>query len=701
MVPQTHGKRRATLYLRSFGLAARSYFNYNHYSVSGWSFHCWLDMTLRSNFLTTLARPALLTVLYALLFGISLWISYLLRFDFEIPQSYHADFLLACLWIVPLKLICLRYFGHYEGLLSYFSTPDLKRILAAAGVSSAVVLAVWMVQVPAPPRGVILSDFILSIAGICTLRLGLRSIRERYLAPQRRTRRRARRVAIVGGGDVGAALARELMAKPWLGLQPVAFLDDTKSIRATIHGVPVVGRPESLLEETLDLKRKLRLEEVIIAMPSAPAKRIREVVSVLQQADLKMQTVPSMSQLASGEVKVTSLRAVEIQDLLGRATVEIDSANVQRILAGQIVLVTGAGGSIGSELCRQIAAFGPDQLILVERSEPHLFAIEQELLERGHPTTIVPIVADILDLSRMDRIFSEHSPDTVFHAAAHKHVPMMEHQPAEAVKNNAIGTAHLATLAAHHGINRFVLISTDKAINPTSVMGASKRLAEMFLQALAAANSSATKFMAVRFGNVLGSSGSVVPIFSRQIAAGGPVKVTHPDVTRYFMTIPEAARLVLQSAAQGDGGEIFVLDMGKPIKIIDLARQMIELSGFVPDIDVEIAITGLRPGEKLYEELSHSGENLRPTEHPKVMRFVAEPLPFTFVQTAIDEFVRCINTAEPWQVKEMLKELIPEYQPYEGPNGSDLESASEQKPSSPPHATRPSSYEDAPVGIAR
>ena len=402
-------------------------------------------------------------------------------------------------------------------------------------------------------------------------------------------------------------------------------------------------------------------------MPSAPAKRIGEIVKVLRKAEVKMQIVPSMSQLASGQVKVNAIRSVEIQDLLGRPSVEIDSGNVARILEGQVVMVTGAGGSIGSELCRQVAMFGPEKLLLVERSEPHLFAIEQELLQGDGAATIVPLVADILDISRMHQLFEEFSPSIIFHAAAHKHVPMMEHQPVEAVKNNSIGTAQFATLAAHHRVDRFVLISTDKAINPTSVMGASKRLAEMFLQGLHAGDFHRTKFMAVRFGNVLGSSGSVVPIFSRQIAAGGPVTVTHPDVKRYFMTIPEATRLVLQSAAQGEGGEIFVLDMGDPIKILDLARQMIELSGFVPEKDIEISIIGLRPGEKLFEELSHHAENLKATNHPKVMRFVAEPLPLRFVQTAISEFVQCITTAEPEQIKAMLKSLIPEYEPFATP----------------------------------
>ena len=618
-----------------------------------------------------LRRPLLLALIYSGIFFLSVALAYELRFDFALPSHYANQLLLICLWAIPIKLIALRIFGHFNELLSYFGVPDLRRIIGAIATSSTALLILRFVAGAgafATPRGVIVTDFVLSVAGICAVRLALRSFRERSIGRTRKARKTALRVAIIGAGDVGAALARDLISKPWLGMQPVAFFDDFKNTHSTVHGIPILGRPEALFEEKLDVRGKLGIQEAIIAMPSAPAKRIGEVVKILQHAGLRIQTVPSMAQLASGQVKVSALRAIQIEDLLGRAMVEIDNANVERTFAGRVVMVTGAGGSIGSELCRQISAFAPEKLLLVERSEPHLFAIEQELLEAGHPTKIVPLVADILEVSRMEQIFREFAPDTLFHAAAHKHVPMMESQPAEAVKNNSIGTAHLATLAAHHGISRFVLISTDKAINPTSVMGASKRLAEMFLQALHASHDSPTKFMAVRFGNVLGSSGSVVPIFSRQIAAGGPVTVTHPEVTRYFMTIPEATRLVLQSAAQGDGGEIFVLDMGKPVKIIDLARQMIELSGLVPDSDIEISLTGLRPGEKLYEELSHKRENLKATNHPKIMRFVTKPLPLSFVKTAIEEFVRCINVAEPGQVKAMLKALIPEYQPFGAPD---------------------------------
>jgi FlaA1/EpsC-like NDP-sugar epimerase len=611
-------------------------------------------------------RLVLLSILYTAIFASSLFLSYQFRFDFVVPESYQRQLLFACLWILPLKLVCLRVFGHFEGLLSYFSTPDLNRILGAVGVGSGTILFLWTTGwfTIVPPRGVILSDFVFSVAGICAVRLGLRLIRERSV-PHTRGKGTARRVIIIGAGDVGAALARELIAKPWLGIQPVAFLDDFKRKGSSVHGIPLIGSPEDLLGANRAVKERLNVQEAIIAMPSARANRIREVVKILQQAELRMQTVPSMAQLATGQVKVTSLRAVEIQDLLGRASVEINNENVAHIILGGTVMVTGAGGSIGSELCRQIAAFGPEKLLLIERSEPQLFAIEQELLETGCECTVVPLVADIADLPRMEQIFRDHSPDTVFHAAAHKHVPMMEHQPAEAVKNNSIATARLATLAAKSRVARFVLISTDKAINPTSVMGASKRLAEMFLQALQTAPASTTKFMAVRFGNVLGSSGSVVPIFSRQIAMGGPVKVTHPEVTRYFMTISEATRLVLQSAAQGDGGEIFVLDMGRPVKIIDLARQMIELSGLNPS-DIEIQFTGLRPGEKLYEELSHEGENLHATDHPKIMRFVTDRLPQLSVESTIEGLVECIQGADPIQVKAMLKALIPEYSPFVG-----------------------------------
>jgi FlaA1/EpsC-like NDP-sugar epimerase len=399
-------------------------------------------------------------------------------------------------------------------------------------------------------------------------------------------------------------------------------------------------------------------------MPSAPAKRIGELVKLLQRAHLKFETVPSFDQLATGQVKVSQLREVEIQDLLGREPVELETENIRALLSGRVVMVTGAGGSIGSELCRQIASFNPQRLLLVEQSEVQIFQIEQELIEKGFGGIVLPLVADVMEEARVRYILQRFQPAVIFHAAAHKHVPMMESQPGEAIKNNTFATALLARLASEYGVERFVLISTDKAINPTNVMGATKRLSEIFCQALHADPQNKTKFMAVRFGNVLGSSGSVIPIFKKQIALGGPVKVTHPDVTRYFMTIPEAAGLVLQAATQGVGGEIFVLDMGEPVKIVELARQLIELSGLKPEEDIDIEYVGLRPGEKLFEELSHKGENVTPTNHSKIMRFVCQPHELGEVEKVFAEIQDHLYTAEPLELKMLLKKAVPEYQPY-------------------------------------
>jgi FlaA1/EpsC-like NDP-sugar epimerase len=370
--------------------------------------------------------------------------------------------------------------------------------------------------------------------------------------------------------------------------------------------------------------------------------------------------------LATGQVKVDRTRPVAIEDLLGREQVELDSVGIDRLIHDRVVLVTGAGGSIGSELCRQILEKGPRRLILIDQTEIALFEIENELLATPDGKCILPLIADITDLHSMRAIFATYRPEIVFHAAAHKHVPLMERQPCEAIKNNTFGTAQLARLASEHEVERFVLISTDKAINPTSVMGCSKRLAEKALQARQRTPGNKTRFLAVRFGNVLGSSGSVIPTFRRQIARGGPVTVTHPEMTRYFMTIPEAVGLVLQTATLGTGGEIFILDMGKPVKIIDMARQMIELSGFKPDVDIEIRITGLRPGEKLYEELRHTDESHETTVHPRVYRLKAAP---DSVAERDDGWLTALrvvaDTGNAAEIKAAMKRLVPEYTPYE------------------------------------
>jgi len=620
------------------------------------------DRALPAFLRSQLVRKAILFLFYTGGLALSFILAYEVRFDFAMEDNSKN-----LLWgflplVVALQLILLVVFGQFQGWLCYFSLPDLTRLFGACFVSFAMVLAVWLASWGdwAPPRGVILSDFLISFMGVAGTRLGLRLVRERYLAPYGHQIAQAQRVGIVGAGDVGASLVHDLFSKRGLGLLPVGFFDDDKrKWGSCIHGVPVIGAPELILEKN----RALNLERIIIAMPSAPAKRIGEIVKLLQKSHLKFEIVPAMDQLATGQFKVSQIRPVEIQDLLGREPVEIETESIREILANRRIMVTGAGGSIGSELCRQIVAFHPERLLLVDQSEVQLFAIEQELISLGYSGSIIPLIADILDEPRMNAILQEHRPAVLFHAAAHKHVPMMERQPGEAIKNNSIGTARLADLALEHCVSRFVMISTDKAVNPSSVMGATKRLAEIYLQALFARHPKGTIFIAVRFGNVLGSSGSVVPTFTRQIAAGGPVTVTHPDMVRYFMTIPEAVGLVLQSCAQGQGGETFVLDMGKPVKIAELARQMIELSGLQPEVDIEIKFVGLRPGEKLFEEINCKGEAYRPTRHPRIMRFVTVPEDWSKINTALEKLGGELHRAEPNRLKQIIQQGVPEYTP--------------------------------------
>jgi FlaA1/EpsC-like NDP-sugar epimerase len=514
------------------------------------------------------------------------------------------------------------------------------------------------------PRGVTAIDFMLLLGGIACARAVLRYIGERRRAgrqPKHSGQVFTRPTAIVGAGAAGSAIVRELLNKPSLRFNPIVFFDDDPmKWDQRLHGVPIVGKPE-LMRET---QWRLQIQKVIIAMPTASVSRLGEIARLAAGIGVPSETMPALDQLVAGRVKVSQLRPVQIEDLLRRPPVALDQASIRGLIRDQVVAVTGAGGSIGSELCRQILAHSPRLLLLIERSEVQLFQIEQELIERGGRGVILPLVADIVDPVRIRDIFQRHQPDALFHAAAHKHVPMMESQPGEAIRNNSMGTANLARLAHECGVGRFVLISTDKAINPTNVMGASKRMAEIFLQSFQTSHPSHTRFMAVRFGNVLGSSGSVVPTFQKQIAAGGPVTVTHPDVTRYFMTIPEAVGLVLQAGTLGQGGEIFVLDMGEPVKIVDLATQMIELSGYRTGEDINIQFSGLRPGEKLFEELSHHKERLAETSHPKVFRFVSQPADLSQIEAFFSQLHPRLYTANPGELKQTIQELIPEYRPY-------------------------------------
>lgn len=606
-------------------------------------------------------RTLLLVAAYVLIITLSFYYTYELRFDFRIPEDQLNQIVNKLGLVLPLKLLLLFIFGQFGVLLSYFRLPDVYRILFAMGIAAAVL---WFV-VPSqlmPPRTVIIGDFMLSFLALISFRTSLRILNEKVLHSNTSTGiKRPRRVAIVGAGQTGSSIAYDLLTRKALGMRPILFLDDDPGkIGRQMHGIPVVDTTDSLVFA----KEKYGIDTVILAMSNASAKRIAEINLAATNLGLTVEIVPSLSELSTGQVKASRIRPIEIIDLLGRDPVELDSAQIAEMLTGKVICVTGGGGSIGSEICRQVMTYNPKKLLVIDQCEVLLYQIESQLKEAGHDADCVALVADVLDRSRVEQIFSLHRPQIVFHAAAHKHVPIMERQPAEALKNNTMGTATMADVSVAHKVERFVLISTDKAINPTNAMGVSKRLAEIYIQSKFFAEAPKTKFMAVRFGNVLGSSGSVVPVFRKQIAAGGPVTVTHPDITRYFMTIPEAVGLVLQCGTLGEGGEIFVLDMGNPIKIVDLARQMIAMSGYAVDKDIEIKYTGLRPGEKLFEELKHNNERHTETPHPRIFRFEGTPYAYERVKAFIDGIKPSLDSADRNTIKRSIQDFVPEYRPY-------------------------------------
>lgn len=600
-------------------------------------------------------------LIYAVELGAVFWLAYELRWDFAAPDEFRGQRLMLLFPVVLCKLFLLDSFGQFRSVLSYFGLADFSGVVLSMSTVSGLMMVLWFFAETnaAPPRGVIVMDFVLSVALVSSFRLSLRMMRTWSLAAQAQHDGWERRVAIIGAGDVGEAVAKDLLQRRSSGLRPIGFFDhDLRLTGRSIHGLPVYGPMEKLLT----LAPLLGINELVITLTGAPPKRVKEIVDLGRRIGASTLIIPSFTQLASGEVRVERSRPVAIEDLLGRIPVNLDDVSISRLLQGRVVMVTGAGGSIGSELCRQILAQQPRQLVLVEQSEIALFEIEQELNKSEYGRSVLPLIVDITDDHAIRHVFIRTRPEIVFHAAAHKHVPLMERQPAEAVKNNTLATAALMWLASEMGVERFVFISTDKAINPTSVMGCSKRLAEIALQERQRTAGNHTAFMAVRFGNVLGSSGSVIPTFRKQIAQGGPVTVTHQDMTRYFMTIPEAVGLVLQTATMGDGGEIFILDMGEPVKILEMARQMIELSGYKPEVDIEIKITGLRPGEKLFEELRHTDESHQPTPHPRIFKLKSDQ-GAREANVWLDE-LRNVATQDPRAIKDTMKRLVPEYTPF-------------------------------------
>ncbi len=607
---------------------------------------------------------------HAALFALSLLSAFALKYEFRGWDSWLVQEYLTYL---PLTLVVkLSVFGWsrvYRDSWKYVGLRDLFSITRATHISIFVCVAiyyltqfVWMRFLPPTkvywvPASVFLLDWLFTIAFVATARVGYRF----YYEELRPLETGAEvRLLIIGAGDVGDSILREIVRTLEARYQVVGFLDDDERKQGgRIRGIEVLGPTEQIRE----MCERYHVDEVLIAMPSAPQRKIRHLVELCHGMNLRFRTVPAVSDLIEGRVQVSQIRPVDIEDLLGRDPVTLDTGAIGRYIQGKVVMVTGAGGSIGSEMCRQICRFKPRRLLLVERMENALFEINRELARSFPDIDCKPCVADIGDGVRVRWLLQAEKPTAIFHAAAHKHVPMMEWNPGEAIKNNIVGTRVLADAACECGVEKFVMISTDKAVNPTSVMGCTKRVAEMYVQQLAGATGAKTEFVTVRFGNVLGSSGSVVPIFKEQIARGGPVTVTHPDMIRYFMTIPEASQLVLQAGAMGRGGEIFMLDMGEPVKIMQLARDLITLSGLRPNEDIEIKFTGIRPGEKLFEELSITGEDASQTQHPKIGIVRKRPEDFAHVCASIDRLVAMADAAAPEEIRDQLRKAVPEYKP--------------------------------------
>ncbi len=580
-------------------------------------------------------------------------VAYWLRFNMEIPALY-VDGMLKMLWlVVPLQAAIFWGFGLYRGMWRYASVSDLQRILFAVGLaalimSALVFMAGWQDWVP---RSVLVLDPLLLVLVMGGSRFAYRAWKEHQLYGALHLR--GEPVLVLGAGDTAVNLLKEMSrSEEW---RVVGLLDDDPAkLGRVLNDVRVLGP----LDEIARCARRLQVKNAIVALPSAAAHVRRRVVETATRAGLNVLTVPSFDDLLSGKVTVSQVRRVELDDLLGRDPVTLDSAGLRQLLAGKAVMVTGAGGSIGAELCRQISRFHPQRLIFFEANEFALYRLEQEFRENFPAVRIVCAIGDVKSQSRVAQVLQEHTPSVLFHAAAYKHVPLMETGNAwEAVLNNALGTHCVATAAIEAGVERFVLVSTDKAVNPANVMGASKRLAEMICQLLQ--RSTVTQFVMVRFGNVLGSTGSVVPKFHEQIARGGPITVTHPEITRYFMSILEAAQLVLQAGLMGRGGDIFVLDMGEPVKIIDLARDLIRLSGFTEN-EIKIVFTGLRAGEKLYEELLADDEHTLPTPHPKLRIAQAQPVAPEYLTELLSWFNQRHPVSDD-EVRYRLRHWLPEY----------------------------------------
>jgi len=591
-------------------------------------------------------------------------LSYLLRFDFVLRGQALKDCLIQLPLVALIQLMALGLAGVYSFIWRYIGMGEIKAFVRAAS-GAALLLILFRFGLPDQlqewrvPLSVIVMDTIVAFGGVLALRVMRRAVYERREKKKMPGSKKGahKKVLLVGAGRAGVLAAKEIQGRGDIDLDVKGFVDDDpKKQGSVIHQVRVIGTTRDLP----GLVRKLGIDHVVITIAQASRQEIRRIVEFCETIPVRVRIIPGLYEILQGNVEVSRIRDIQVEDLLGRDPVHLEKENVREFLSGKAVMVTGAGGSIGSELARQVAWFEPSDLLLVERAEFALFNISRELKKLWPKLSIVPLIGDIGDEVRMRSIFNNYRPEVILHAAAHKHVPMMETNPMEAVKNNVLATNLLGELAGQFGVEVFVLISSDKAVRPTSVMGASKRVAELVAQNLG--QRFETRFVAVRFGNVIGSAGSVIPIFQEQIREGGPVTITHPDMVRYFLTIPEAVQLVLQASTMAQGGEIYVLDMGEPVRILDLAKDIITLSGFKPFEDIDIVFTGIRPGEKLFEELEMTEGHLSKTRHPKIFIGKIEPYPDEKVRQALHRLAVLAQDGREKELRGFLNELLPEAQ---------------------------------------
>lgn len=603
--------------------------------------------------------------------------AFLVRFDFDIPNQYLLVFKKILVPIVIIKMINFYFFDVYRGMWRYTSISDLLNIIRSTSIASLLVICVvlFVTRFHNIPRSVFIIDWCMTVLLLAGYRLGIRLLfdlaregepfknaMKMLLFSGRKRHPESKNLLIIGAGDGGEKIYREIRDNAGLRYNVVGFLDDDLAkLGMKIHGIPVLG----YIRDLEMIAKRVQAEEALIAIPSATSQQMRTIVARCKECGITYKTIPGIGELINGRITVNAIREVAYGDLLGRELVKMDEEQIGAYLQGKSILVTGAGGSIGSELCRQICRFRPKTIALYERAESPLYELDLELRRNFPDLEILPQLADVRDRRQIEKAFESLKPHVVFHAAAYKHVPMLEAQPWKAINNNIHGTRNLIDYANKFGVERFVFISTDKAVRPVNIMGASKRVTEMLVQSQNGCAHSNTHFMTVRFGNVVGSVGSVLPLFKKQIERGGPVTVTHPEVMRYFMTIPEACQLILQAGSMGEGGEIFILDMGTPIKIADMARDLIRLSGFEPDVDIKIEYIGLRPGEKLYEELITEGEGILPTRHEKILVLKGLECNLQRLNGQIDELSILAYDQDAEGIRQKLQEIVPEYKPME------------------------------------